>query len=69
MNRQLPTRYVRQGNILICEVFDPDADFTFLGAACCNRADKWSDNIGQAIAFGRAMNERANFYAKYAFAN
>src|SRR6185312_12597275 len=57
-----------QGNFTICVLVDPVSERVFTGAACCNVEDTFNEEIGKAISLGRAMNSRAEYFAKAAFA-
>lgn len=64
----IKTEFQRQGNFTICVLADVLAERLFVGATVCAPDDTYNQEIGEAIAEGRAMNSRADYYAKAAFA-
>lgn len=60
--------FERQGNFTICLLADPFAERMFIGATVVGPGDTYNAVIGQAISHGRAMAARAEFYARYAYA-
>lgn len=60
--------YQRQDAFTICVLVDPVSERVFTGAACCGPQDTFNLEIGKAISLGRAMNQRAEYFASAAYA-